>query len=80
MLEPLYVESSLCLVYKCSHGGVEQDDGDMEQIKLVWFDKFLFKQSYIYIYIYLNRYIYILCIVQDFYQAVRENCIALTLL
>ena len=52
------MESSLCLVYKCRHGAVEQDDGDMEQRKLGWFDKFLCKQSYI--------YIYILCIVDGF--------------
>ena len=71
------MESSLCLVYKCRHGGVEQDDGDMEQRKLGWFDKFLFKQSYIYIYIYI--YIHY-ALLQDFYQAVSENCIALTLL
>ena len=63
------MESSLCLVYKCRHGGVEQDDGDMEQRKLGWFDKFLCKQSYIYY-----------ALLTDFYQAVRENCIALTLL
>ena len=70
------MESSLYLVYKCSHRGVEQDDGDMEQRKLGWFDKFLCKQSYVYIYI----SIYILCIVDGFLLGRQRECIALTLL
>ena len=54
------MESSLCLVYKCRHGAVEQDDGDMEQRKLGWFDKFLCQQSY------LSIYPSIQCIVEGF--------------